>query len=94
MIRSFRGVYTQPFCQGKLVPDFEPFRKLAEKRLRLLEAATTLQDLFQLQSAGLEFSEGDAKGKYSLRIVKEWRIFFEWPPGSNGPEKVKIGYGR
>jgi proteic killer suppression protein len=94
MIRSFRGEYTLPFCEGKLVPEFERFRKQAEKRLRLLEAATSLQDLFQLQSAGIQFGEGDPKGKYSLMIRGEWRVFFEWPEGAAGPERVKIGHGR
>lgn len=93
MIRSFRGVYTQPFCEGKLVPWLEDFRKPAERRLRLLEAATSLQELFQLQGAGLQFSDGDRKGKYSLLIQDELRVFFEWPEGAAGPERVKIDHG-
>jgi toxin HigB-1 len=91
MIRSFRGVYTQQFCEGKFVPEFEPFRKPAEKRLRLLEAAASLQDLFQLQSAGLKFSDDDPPGRYSL-LVHDWhRVVFDWPTGAAGPEKVMIG---
>jgi proteic killer suppression protein len=94
MIRSFRGEYTRQFCEGKLVLEFERFRKQAEKRLRLLEAVASLQDLFQLEGAGLEYREGDPKGKYSLLIRDEWRVFFEWPEGSAGPEAVKIANGR
>jgi len=90
MIRSFRSEETRLICEGKLVPDFEPFRKHADKRLRLLEAATSLQDLFQMQGAGLQVSDGNPKGKYSLPIRDGWRVFFEWPEGAAGPEKVKI----
>jgi proteic killer suppression protein len=90
MIRSFRSEETRLICEGKRVPDFERLHNQAPKRLRLLEAAASLQDLFQLQSAGLKLSEGDPKGKYSLLIRGKWRVFFEWPEGAAGPEKVQI----
>lgn len=90
MIRSFRGEETRLICEGKWVPDRQGFHRPAYNRLRLLEAATSLQDLFQMQSAGLKFSEGDSRGKYSLFIHEKWRVFFEWPEGAAGPERVQI----
>ena len=61
-----------------------------ERRLRILEAATSLQDLAALSSNHLEALGGDRKGQYSIRINKQWRICFEWPKGADGPENVEI----
>jgi proteic killer suppression protein len=57
----------------------ESFRRQAEKRLRLLDAATSLRDLATLNSNRLEALKGNRKGQYSIRINNQWRICFEWP---------------
>ena len=90
MIRSYRDTRTERFAQGERVPAFESFRHQAEKRLRILEAATGLRDLGQLRSNRLEALAGDRKGQYSIRINQQWRICFEWPRGADGPESVEI----
>lgn len=72
------------------MPQFEPCRRQAEKRLRVLEAALTLGDLSQLPGNRLEALKGDRKGQYSIRINDQWRICFEWPADSDGPENVEI----
>jgi toxin HigB-1 len=90
MIRSYRERDTQHFAEGRRVPHFEPFRQQAEKRLRILEAATGLRDLAQLPSNRFEALAGDREGQYSIRINKQWRICFAWPSTSDGPEHVEI----
>jgi toxin HigB-1 len=90
MIRSYRDRETQRFAEGERVLGFEGFRHQAEKRLRVLEAASGLRDLAQLRSNRLEALSGDRKGQYSIRINQQWRICFEWPQGSDGPENVEI----
>jgi proteic killer suppression protein len=90
MIRSYRDQRTQQLADGERVSQFDAFRRQAEKRLRILEAAITLQDLAQLPSNRLEALSGDRKGKYSIRINKQWRVCFEWPQGKDGPENVEI----
>ena len=90
MIRSFRDKKTQRFADGERVLLFEGFRHQAEKRLRILEAATSLRDLAQLPSNHLETLSGDRKGQYSIRINRQWRICFTWPGGADGPENVEI----
>lgn len=62
----------------------------AEKRLRILEAATSLADLRTLPSNRLEALKGGRKGQYAIRINLQWRICFNWPEGVPGPEKVEI----
>jgi proteic killer suppression protein len=90
MIRSFSDRKTQRFANGERVSAFEGFRHQAEKRLRILEAATSLRDLAQLPSNHLEALSGNRKGQYSIRINRQWRICFTWPGEANGPENVEI----
>ncbi len=90
MIRSFRDRRTERFAEGERVAQFEPFRRQAEKRLRLLEAATSLNDLAQLPGNRLEALKGDRGGEFSIRINRQWRICFTWPAGADGPAEVEI----
>ena len=90
MIRSYRNKKMERFANGEKVQQFEPFRRQAGKRLRLLEAAVTIGDLRQLPGNRLEALKGDRKGQYSVRINDQWRICFEWPDGTDGPENVEI----
>jgi toxin HigB-1 len=61
MIGSFRGRDTKRFAEGKRVAKWEGFRLQAEKRLRILEAATSLSDLAALNSNRLEALKGTRK---------------------------------
>ncbi len=90
MIKSYKNSRTTRFAEGERVPKFEPFRRQAEKRLRVLEAATRLSDLAGLPSNHFEALSGDREGQYSIGINKQWRICFKWSKGSDGPEDVEI----
>lgn len=90
MIRSYRDRATEQFANGGKVKAWEQFRRQAEKRLRLLDAATSLGDLAAMRSNRLEALRGDRKGQYSIRINGQWRVCFEWPKGSPGPRCVEI----
>jgi len=90
VIRTYRDRESQRFADGARVPRFEAFRRQAEKRLRILDAAVSLRDLAQLPSNRLEALFGDRKGQYSIRINQQWRICFEWPKEGDGPENVEI----
>ncbi len=90
MIQSYRDKRTKEFAEGKRVKEFEGFRRQAEKRLDILDAATSLPDLQALPSNALEAMKGDRKGQYSIRINMQWRICFEWPEGQSGPSNVEI----
>ena len=90
MIQSYRDKWTKEFAEGKRVKEFEGFRRQAEKRLDILDAATGLPDLQALPSNALESMKGDRKGQYSIRINMQWRICFEWPEGQSGPSNVEI----
>ena len=90
MIRSYRDKRTRRFAAGERVKDFESFARQAEKRLEILDAAHSLDDLRALPSNRLEALGGDRQGQYSIRINRQWRICFEWREGTDGPENVEI----
>ena len=90
MIRSYKDRKSLRFAEGEGVPAFEAFRRQAEKRLRVLEAAASLRDLARLPGNHLEALSGDREGQYSIRINEQWRICFEWPRGAEGHENVEI----
>ena len=90
MIKSYRDKRTQLFAEGVFVRAFEGSRQQAEKRLDILDAATSLGDLRALPSNGLEGLIGNRAGQFSIRINLQWRICFEWPDRQTGPSAVEI----
>jgi toxin HigB-1 len=90
MTRRYRDKDTERLGLGERVRQWEPFRRQAEKRLRILDAATSLGDLARLNSNRLEPLKGNQRGQYSIRINEEWRICFTWPKDELGPSNVEI----
>jgi proteic killer suppression protein len=90
MILGFRDKRTQAFADGKFVREFQGFDRQAWKRLEVLDAATSLDELRALPSNRLEALRGDRSGQCSIRIIMQWRICFEWPQGAAGPSNVEI----
>ena len=90
MIKSSRDKETTRFASGSKVRRWEPFRQQAEKRLRIIDAATSVADLAALNSNRLERLRGNRKGQYSVRINSQWRVCFEWPKDESGPSQVEI----
>ena len=90
MIRSYRDRDTGRFADGEKIRQWQQFRPQAEKRLRILDAATSLGDLAALSSNRLEALKGDRKGTYSIRINEQWRICFTWSRDEPGPSNVEV----
>jgi proteic killer suppression protein len=90
MISNYRDRNTERLAAGEKVRQWEPFRRQAEKRLRILDAAVSLGDLAEITSNRLEGLKGDRKGQYSIRINDQWRICFNWPANASGPSNVEI----
>jgi proteic killer suppression protein len=51
------------------------------RKLRILDAATTLDDLKVPPGNRLERLQGDRSGRWSIRINDQWRICFRWRDG-------------
>ena len=90
MIIGYRDKRTRLFAAGWRVKAFSGVERAASLKLDRLEAATSLRDLAALSGNRLEVLKGDRGGQFSVRINKRWRICFEWPDGSPGPQNVEI----
>ena len=73
---------------GEHVPAFSGFKRQAEKRLRLLDAADTLEALQALPSNRFESLSGDRTGQHSIRVNIQWRVCFIWGEGAHDVEIV------
>lgn len=90
MILSYRDKRTQAFARGEFVPAFQGFDRQAYKRLDILDAVVSLEELRALPSNSLEALKGQRAGQFSIRINRQWRICFEWPRQATGPSMVEI----
>ena len=80
---------TEAFARGEFVAAFQGFEDQAAKRLAILNAAGSLQDLRAIRSNRLESLAGTRKGQNSIRINRQWRICFIWAE-AKGPTSVEI----
>lgn len=90
MIIGYATKETEALANGEFVRAFEGFRQQALRRLSILDAATSLNDLRQLPSNRLEALRGDRAGQFSIRINQQWRLCFRWEDGAAGPNDVEI----
>jgi toxin HigB-1 len=90
MVLSYRDKRTEAFANGEFVREFQGFDRQAWKRLEILDAAISLDELRALRGNRLEALRGDRAGQFSIRINVQWRICFEWASGAPGPSNVEI----
>jgi proteic killer suppression protein len=92
MIRSFGDRRTEDLFHGRNTSHARriatSIRSVATRKLDLLNAAISLEDLRSPPGNRLEALSGDLKGFHSIRINEQWRIVFEWRDG--GAERVQI----
>jgi proteic killer suppression protein len=81
MIRSFRCQETKAIYEGFGSREFRGIEEQARKRLRWLDAATSLADLAAIRGNRLEALKRDRAGQYSIRVNDRWRICFSWRGG-------------
>ncbi len=68
---------------------FDPrIERAALRKLVMLDAAETLDDLRVPPGNRLEALRGDRAGQHSIRINQQWRICFHWTDA--GPADVEI----
>ncbi|MCX5740303.1 MAG: type II toxin-antitoxin system RelE/ParE family toxin [Proteobacteria bacterium] len=90
MIVGYKGKRTRAFAAGNRGKAFSGIERQARLKLDRLEVATSLNDLAALPGNRFEALKGDRRGQYRIRINDQWRICFEWPAASQGPENVEI----
>jgi len=88
MIKSFRCPETRSLYEGYRIPRFANLRTVAERKLQMLDSASTLDFLRAPPGNRLEALKGDRAGQHSIRINNQWRICFNWT--EEGPTNVEI----
>lgn len=92
MIASFGDRATEDFYHGdktKAVRRFPPdIHSVALRKLDMLNAARSLQDLLSPPGNRLEALRRDLLGYHSIRINDRWRIVFRWV--SRAAHEVRI----
>jgi proteic killer suppression protein len=82
MIRSFREPETEQLFERRGSRRFPAdIQRSALKKLVVLHAAESLEDLRTPPGNRLEKLSGNRKGQYSIRVNERWRICFAWKEG-------------
>lgn len=89
MIQSFANTETERVWNRVHVRRFAPdLQRIANRKLLLLDAAETINDLRIPPGNRLEQLKGNRTGQHSIRINEQWRICFTWTTA--GPTDVEI----
>ena len=82
MIRSFRDKDTARLFARESVRRWGPeVQHLGLRKLRILDAATRVDDLRAPPGNRLEKLRGDRAGRWSIRVNDQWRLCFVWKDG-------------
>lgn len=83
MIQSFADRDTERLFNRERVGRFPTsIRRVALRKLLLIDAATTLDDLRVPPSNRLERLRGNRDGQHSIRVNDQWRVCFRWTSGN------------
>lgn len=83
MIRSFREKRTETIYRGRRARGLAvDIQQRARRKLRMIDAATVIDDLRIPPSNRLEKLKGDRRGQHSIRINDQWRVCFVWKDSS------------
>jgi proteic killer suppression protein len=82
MIKSFRDRDTEQIFHRRRVRRLgTDVQKAALRKLRMLDVATSIDDLRVPPGNRLERLRGDRAGQDSIRVNRQWRICFRWDTG-------------
>ncbi len=89
VLRSFAAKDTERVWRRERSRQLDPnTQRAALRKLLILDAAETLEDLRIPPGNRLEKLRGDRAGQYSIRVNQQWRVCFRWTTG--GPEDLEI----
>jgi toxin HigB-1 len=64
--------------------------RIAQRKLQVLHAATTLEDLKAPPGNRLEALKKDRLGQHSIRVNDQWRVCFVWDAKAGNASEVEI----
>ena len=89
VIASFGNKAADDVWERKHVRRLGPeIQRAAHRKLLILDAAVTINDLRVPLGNRLEKLAGDRAGQHSIRINDQWRVCFTWTPA--GPDNVEL----
>jgi proteic killer suppression protein len=89
MMSSFQDRETEKIFRRQFSRQLpQNIQRNARRKLEVLDAAETLEDLRIPPANRLEKLSGDRVGQYSIRINDQWRICFIWHEGN--ADRVEI----
>lgn len=88
MIRSFRDRATRELFAGGEPRQLRVIASNARRKLDMLDAAQSVDDLRVPPGNRLEKLRGDRRDTWSIRIDDRWRICFRWEEGAQDVEIV------
>lgn len=89
MIQSFADDETEKLHRGfasRRLP--QNLQNIMHRKLVMLNAAATLEDLRVPPGNRLEPLKGNRNGQHSIRVNQRWRVCFRWT--QSGPADVQI----
>ncbi len=92
MIETFASKSAERFFNRQDVRQFRAFAEQADIKLRMLNAAATLDDLRTPPGNRLEALKGNRKGQHSIRINRQFRICFRWKEGKGAFDVEIVDY--
>ena len=95
MIKSFADAGAEQFWRTGKSKGMPPTgsRRVALRKLLMLDGATDLRDLLVPPGNRLEARQKDRRGQHSIRINEQYRICFRWTEG-NAYEVEIVDYHR
>ena len=82
MIQSFADKATAAIFSGQEIRRLpREVQELARRKLKVLDAVSSLEGLRVPPGNRLEALRGDRRGQWSIRINDQWRICFRWANG-------------
>jgi proteic killer suppression protein len=82
MIQTFADKATAAIFAGQEIRRLpRAVQEVARRKLKLIDAAPSLDSLRVPPGNRLEALRGDRKGLWSIRINDQWRICFRWERG-------------
>jgi len=82
MIQSFADKATAAIFSGQEIRRLpRDVQEVARRKLKVLDAVSSLEGLRVPPGNRLEPLRGDRRGQWSIRINDQWRICFRWANG-------------
>ena len=92
MIRSFRCKKSKRLFDDRHVSRFQAIQRQARRKLEMLNAAASLEDLARVPGNRFEALRGDREGQYSIRINAQWRLCFCWTGEEDATDVEIVDY--